>query len=197
MGEANVWNSLEITKLMVSTLTPIAVAFIGIWLNRRLKRLEHYQWANQKVIEKRLEIYSQLAPLFNDLYCYFDFIGEWKWKAPMDIIALKRSIDRLFYVNAPLFSKKFSNIYEGFINQYFVPGPLKEYNATAKLRADIDIRIKLFHDANKPWDTQWETFFADKSDVTNRKDIQQGYHLFMYAFSSELGIGVNRNLIEN
>jgi adenylate kinase family enzyme len=59
------WNSLEVAKLVASVLTPAAVAFFGMWLNRYLKRIEHFQWANQKAVEKRLEVYSELAPLLN------------------------------------------------------------------------------------------------------------------------------------
>jgi hypothetical protein len=105
------WNSLEVAKLVASVLTPAAVAFFGMWLNRYLKRIEHFQWANQKAVEKRLEVYSELAPLLNDIYCYFDYIGDWKWKNPKEAIALKRSMDRLFYVNAALFSDHFKTLY--------------------------------------------------------------------------------------
>lgn len=99
MREAYSGRRGEITKLAVAALTPVAVALLGLWLNRHLKRLEHLQWANQKIIEKRLEVYSKLAPVLNDLYCYLDYIGDWKHKYPIAILGLKRSADREFYVS--------------------------------------------------------------------------------------------------
>src|SRR4051794_5983466 len=126
------WNSLEIVKLIVDALTPLIVAFLGWWISRRLKRLEQMQWANQKAVEKRLEIYSSLAPVLNDLYCYFDFIGEWKMRNPVAVLDVKRAADRIFYVNAALFSSRFRRAYEEFMDLCFVPGPLKDYDSTAK-----------------------------------------------------------------
>jgi hypothetical protein len=135
-----IWNSLEITKLAVAALTPVAVALLGLWLNRHLKRLEHLQWAGQKVIEKRLKVYSRLAPVLNDLYCYLDYIGDWKYKNPVAVLGLKRFADREFYVNAPLFSKSFHDAYHAFINLCFIPGPLEEYHASAQIKTDAAIR---------------------------------------------------------
>ena len=38
METKQVWNGLEIAKLIASLTTPIMVALIGFWLNRRLKK---------------------------------------------------------------------------------------------------------------------------------------------------------------
>jgi hypothetical protein len=37
------WNSLEVVKLIVSILTPLTIAFLGYWINLRLKRFEQDQ----------------------------------------------------------------------------------------------------------------------------------------------------------
>lgn len=39
----SVWNSLEITKVIVSVLTPLAVILFGYWINRRLREIESTQ----------------------------------------------------------------------------------------------------------------------------------------------------------
>lgn len=92
-----IWNSLEIAKLIASVLTPISVVVFGFWINRRLKVFEHLQWANQKVVEKRLYVYQELVPLLNDLLCYFTYVGNWKTHNPASIIELKRKLDRIAY----------------------------------------------------------------------------------------------------
>ncbi len=186
------WTSLEIVKLAASTLTPIALAIFGFWLNRYLKRIEHFQWASQKAVEKRLDVYSKLAPLLNDLYCYFDYIGEWKWKPPTDALALKRSIDREFYVNAPLFSRQFRENYEAFIDLYFVPGPLNEYDASAKLRTDISHRKKLITKTEISWEEDWNQYFCAPEVATNREDVVASYWKLMNAFAIELGVELNQ-----
>lgn len=185
-----VWNNLEIAKLVVAALTPIAVALLALWLNRHLKRFEHLQWASQKVIEKRLAIYSTLAPVLNDLYCYFDYIGEWKFKDPSAAIDLKRDADRQFFVNAPLFSSDFQRAYQDFIDLCFIPGPLDEYDASATLRTDIDVRKDIFKKRGKPWSSQWDAYFAPQGDVTDRAELVRGYRRMMDAFARDLGVGL-------
>lgn len=183
-----VWTSLEIVKLAVAALTPIIVAVLALWLNRRLKRFEHLQWANQKLIEKRLAIYSELAPVLNDLYCYFDYIGDWKFKTPVEALDLKRNADRRFFVNAPLFSSDFQTSYQNFINLCFISGPLDEYDANATLRTDIDVRKDIFQNRQQPWDQKWDAYFASRAAITGRDELVQGYWRMMEAFARDLGV---------
>ncbi|MBN2577918.1 MAG: hypothetical protein JXB10_02925 [Pirellulales bacterium] len=109
------WNSLEISKIIVNALTPILVIVFGFWLNRRLKHLELIQWANQKIIEKRIKIYEEITPLLNELLCYFTYIGSWKEMTPPEIVNLKRKIDKIAYINAPLLPSKFLEHYNYFM----------------------------------------------------------------------------------
>ena len=68
---SSVWNSLEIAKLAVAVLTPIVVAAGGYWINGRLKSLEAAQWSQQKIVERRIQAYDQLAPFLNKILCFF------------------------------------------------------------------------------------------------------------------------------
>jgi hypothetical protein len=188
------WNSLEVVKLIVSALTPVVVVLFGFWFNRRLKQFESRQWVNQKAIEKRLEVYSALAPVLNDLYCYFDYIGPWKVKDPEMVLDAKRCADRLFYVNESLFSKRFWNAYSDFINLLFIPGPLKEYASSATLRTDIEIRKEIFTQNKVDWKTEWnDKYFAPPERVTPRDRIRPEYRKMMDAFAQELGIGLKES----
>jgi hypothetical protein len=187
------WNSLEIVKLVVAALTPIAVALMGWWISRYLKRLEHLQWANQKAVEKRLDIYSQLAPLLNDLYCYFDFIGDWKMKDPVAALSLKRCADRLFYVNAALFSQRVREAYRDFIDLCFVPGPLEEYDATATLKTDVNIRREMFAKRGEAWRPEWDRYFESRERISSRDEIVTGYRKMMDAFVQEPGVGLKEH----
>lgn len=88
------WTSLEITKLVVAGLTPVLVAALGFWLNRRLKSLEQAQWAQQKVIDRRIKAYDELAKPLNELFCFFCYVGSWKEITPPDLVRLKRELDQ-------------------------------------------------------------------------------------------------------
>jgi hypothetical protein len=65
--EGSSWSSLEIVKLIVSALIPLAVVGVGYLVTRATKRLESVQWANQTVIHRRLDIFSEVAPKLNRL----------------------------------------------------------------------------------------------------------------------------------
>jgi hypothetical protein len=192
-----IWNSLEITKLIVSALTPVILGFVGWWLNRQLKKFESIQWANQKAIEKRLSIYSDLAPILNDIYCYFDYIGNWMALSPVDVIELKRKADRLFFVNAPLFPKEFRTEYQKFINLCFKPGPEEDIEKSAQLKTDVDKRKKHFSkqvDAKLVnWGPGWDILFAPNEDIIERTTIRNGYWNMMNVFAKQLGVGLQKS----
>lgn len=113
------WSSLEITKVSVSVLTPLAVAGVGYWINRRLKSLESAQWSQQKIIERRIQAYDELAPELNRLFCFFAYVGSWKETTPPEIINLKRTLDRCAHISAPLFDPDFLPIYTGLLDCCF------------------------------------------------------------------------------
>ena len=113
------WNSLEIAKLVVSASIPVVVAMVGYVLNWSIKRIEHKQWTNQKVLEKRLLIYDRVVPLLNDLLCYHCYIGNWKEISAKKIIENKRTLDKEINVYASLFSNGLLPKYERFIRLYF------------------------------------------------------------------------------
>lgn len=91
---------VEVVQAVSAVSVPIVVAVIGYKLNQRLKLYEASQWRNQELIKARLQYFDQLAPMLNDLMCYLTFVGRWKELTPPDVIALKRDIDRLFYIRS-------------------------------------------------------------------------------------------------
>jgi hypothetical protein len=188
----HVWMTLEVVKIVVAALTPVAVAVLGWLLSRQMKRVEALQWSNQKLIEKRLEVYSALAPLLNDLYCYFDYIGDWKMKDPPAVLSLKRSIDRLVYVNAPLFSAQFRQAYADFIDFHFVPGPREADASTAKIRSDASRRKKLFRERGEAWDPSWDDYFVAPAEAPDPHRFMPAYWTMMDAFARELAVDLAR-----
>jgi hypothetical protein len=183
---APLWNSLEIAKLIISTLTPLIVLLFGLWISRSLKRLEHLQWTNQKITEKHIAVFEELAPLLNDLLCYFTFVGCWKDLTPPEVIKLKRKMDRIVHVNAPLFSKGFLNKYYDFTSACY--GTYSGWGQDAKLRTLWERRKKAAGDS---WDVKWGTCFADGDNCSDPKLVKSTYVELMSCFSNELGVGLD------
>ncbi|GAA3572600.1 hypothetical protein GCM10022419_061890 [Nonomuraea rosea] len=186
MDGSSSWIGLEIAKLIVSALTPLTVALIGIGFARAAKRLEASQWVNQKLIEKRIELMDDALPQLNDLYCYFIWIGNWKELSPPDVIQRKRSLDRLFYANRPFFSTELITAYEEFsaslFKTYAAPGA-DALLRTSLVSQDGDRRTSY----PKTWTAEWAATFTEIGDHTNRGTIREWYDRLMDRASLEVG----------
>jgi hypothetical protein len=189
----SVWNSLEIVKLIISGLTPIVVGILVWKLNEAIKKFEHRQWRNQKLIERRLEIYDKIAPQLNDLLCYFTYIGCWKDLTPEQVIKMKRNLDKEIYLAQPLFSSAFFSYCMSFMNLCYEP--FVGWGRDAKLRTKFERR----KEANSKWNLSWEEMFSkDEKDkdgndrVKKPREIKEAYKILMNCFSEEIGFVESR-----
>lgn len=179
---APVWTSLEVTKLFISGLTPIILLVFALYLNKLLKKFEHRQWRNQKLIEKRLNVYDDIAPLLNDLLCYFTYVGNWKELSPPQIVNLKRTIDKKIYLAAPLFRSEFFVAYMTFSTLCYQS--FSGWGQDAKLRTRYQ-RRKEFFGAN--WDYNWNELFST-DDCSIPEQIKEAYSLIISIFSEDIGL---------
>ena len=106
-------------------------------------------------------------------------------KDPIAALSIKRAADRIFYVNAALFSPAFRKAYGEFIDLCFIPGPLNEYDATAKLKTDVKIRQDMFAKRGLAWDPEWNSYFAPPEFLTSRDAMVRGYQRLMDTFVQE------------
>jgi len=186
------WNTLEIAKLLVSALTSFVVVIVGLAISRSLKRLEYLQWTNQKVTEKRIAVFDELAPLLNDLLCYFTFVGCWKDLSPPDVIERKRRLDRIIHINGPLFSKEFSNRYHEFIEECY-----KTYSGWGK-----DAELRTLSQRRKAavgsaWQPAWDALFSAENECSDPQVLKSKYQSLMSCFSEELGVGLRSEQISS
>ncbi len=158
VGAASPWNSLEVVKLVVGILTPVVIVLLGLVVNRQLKVIEHRQWVSEELAKKRLELYDRLAPRFNDLLCYFTYVGSWKDFTPPEIIRMKRTLDRDVYLAAPLLSEDFMKATTAFIEACYSTFGI--WGADAQLRSRIQRRREAF---GTRWDAAWEQCFDSQN----------------------------------
>lgn len=180
-GNENPWTSLEVVKLISTSLTPLVVAGVGVYIHRLTKRFEHLQWRNQKLVEKRLNIYDDLAPLLNENLCYFTYVGSWKEKTPSEVIASKRIIDQKIHLAAPLFSPCFFSACMNFQNLCFET--YTGWGEDAKLKTQLNRRRDAF---GAKWDQAWDLGFSD--EVHDPRIVRQAYLEIMRCLSEEIGI---------
>jgi hypothetical protein len=192
------WQSLEIARFIVSLLTPLLLLFVGYMINdsqrRNQQNFEQTQRENQRnfeerqrlgerLIEKRLVIFDQVGPKFNDIFCYFNYVGHWKELKPTDLIAYKRLLDKTMYTYRPLFSEKLFSAYTKFIDSaYQIRSKITE---DAKLRTKITYRKEAAERAGYAWESEWEGQFTGEE---NPNEVNSAYKDLITNFAAELGM---------
>jgi hypothetical protein len=179
------WNSLEVAKLFTGILTPLSVVALGFWISRRLRRLEHHQWVNQKVIEKRLSIYEELVPKLNKLLCFFIYVGDWKEANPPEIVKLKRELDRIAHVNAVLLTDGFMRLYNELVNSCYETHT--GWGEDAKLKSKYERRKQA---AGQSWQASWDACFCEPNKATEANDIHDRYDRLLNLLAVGLGVEV-------
>lgn len=179
-----VWNSLEITKLIVAALGPIVVAVFGIWIRKEVLRLEHKVAVSKAILEWRIRLYEEIVSRINDIMCFACFLGDWRSLTPVAVVDKKRSADKLFHVYAPLWSAEFQKVYRRFMQTAF-----KTYTGKgnpAQIRRDVAAyRAAL----GEHWREEWvELFVLLEAEVSSREMINQSYRELVAGIARELEI---------
>jgi hypothetical protein len=177
------WTSLEVAKLAVSLITPLAVVWIGFRINRKLKDIEQLHWANQKIVERRIQFYFEVVPSLNEILCFFTYVGTWQETTPAHILALKRKLDRAFYINAPLFPSGVMESYFALMRVCYKT--FTGWGEGAKIRSDFS-RRKAF---SKDWQDSWDAYFAVE-DACPTQDVHVRYNMLIEVLAEALGVGI-------
>ena len=179
---ADGWSSLEIAKLVVAATTPVVVILIGIVVSRAARRVEEAQWANRKLIERRIELYDQMARPLNDLYCFFHLVGHFREIEPPDAVKRKRELDRLFYENEFLMGQRFGELYADFMNACF--DTYTGFAQDAKVRASVGRQRTERHE----WNDAWDACFVAEDEATELQRIRDRYRALMLCFAGLIGV---------
>lgn len=178
--------TFDLMKLSISAFTPIIVLIFGFVLNRRLKSIDAAQWQNRKIIEKRIEIYDNVAPDLNKIYCFCRFIGYWKDISPQDMIVTKRQLDKSVNIYRHLLSESFYANYNIFIHTAFTT--YTGHGKDALIRSEInntwgDRRIH----SNYNWEGSFDDMFESKKTAP-LSQLDEAYLAAMNSFRDCVGL---------
>lgn len=171
--------NLEIIKLVVQGMTPAVVGYLGWKVSKRLKDIEQVQWGNRKISEKRIQIYDEVSPLLNRIYCYFMCVGDWQHHTPKQIIQNKRELDQKIHINKYLLEEDFFLAYQKFIDTVF------EHYTGAGQEAKLKTRIISSNgDRRKSpffeWNMEFTAYFSNNNFAT-KDDVAKAYDTVMLA----------------
>lgn len=182
-GSTQVWNSLEVAKLVVSAVTPTLLFVFGLIVARASRRVEEATWSNRKVVERRLDLHSSMAPMLNDVYCVTRTIGHFRSIDPDQLLQTKRELDRLFFANEHLFDIAFGATYREFMGACF--RAWGDAGQDSKIRIDID-RLRTERGDLSPWNPDWDRLF-DRPDQSVMAAQVEGYEAVMSSFAHQVG----------
>ena len=174
-----------IIKTCVAVATPFVVAAVGYFITRRLKVIEDNQWQNRKLIEKQLQLFDDIAPDLNLVFCFLHGVGYWKEITPIQLIQTKRRLDRTINIYRHLLGENFYSSYNDFSHLGFATysGPGKD----ALIRSQIenawgDRRTQ----SNYSWDAAFEMLF-DPNNVASREETLKAYTKAMQELRDLIG----------
>lgn len=187
-------------KLLVSLLTPLAVVGLGVLVKaatrkaeqaqaRASERAERAEWRNRRAIERLLELHAEMAPLMNDLHCFFQVVGNFRDISPPTLIVKKRRLDKIYFVNKHLLSHPFREAYDEFLGECF--------DQSARPGEDAPIRMSVQWLAGERgtarWDRGWEGMFIEEPGISESMRLssrqRDKYEKAMDAFAEQLGLG--------
>jgi hypothetical protein len=128
-----------------------------------------------------------MAPLMNDLVCFFTTIGHFRDIDPPAVIERKRQLDKLYFINEHLFDSTFRARYQQFIDAYFEHW--KSPGEDAKIKASASwIRGER---GPRTWDRDWDRLFTPEpiDGGALARSQREKYDRAMEAFAAQLGLG--------
>lgn len=177
-------DAIRITELLISAITPVIGGIIAWRLATITKRIEKRQWANQKLIEKRIEVYDQIIGPLNDLYCFYTYVGNWKELTPPGVIGIKRFLDKKVHTYGSLFSADFVQDYERLMQTAFQM--YGDFGTDARIRSSAKRRQIL-----PGWQEGWSLNFAEEQ-APDEATFKADYQRFIRSLTGLLGIEEKR-----
>ena len=185
----SVWNSLEIVKILVALMTPLAIFIFTKQTNEKFDQSNKLQDNNKRVFENRQIFYDKVGIILNDIYCYHMYVGHWKELTPTDIIKKKRTLDQLVYTYSPYFDTTFKPAYDSFMTATFKP--YVKMGGDAKIRSEAQIH----YDYCKKDSTLNDSEFPEKfTDEDNRTAVFKTYFALLKEMAKELNLIVDYSI---
>ncbi len=174
-----IWNSLKIPITILAVLAPIIMAFVVFRYQKMIKVLKKKHQGNQKIIEKRVEIYDRIGPKLNDVFCFYCYNGNWKEISPPDIVRLKKELDKDINVSSPVFSNNISEKYTDFMRLCFVSFSGWEHDE--KIKSLYELR----QEHTEEWNDDWIQFF-DTNNVVEAVKVKEKYEVLLESIKKDL-----------
>ena len=130
-------------------------------------------------MKKRLQLFEEVAPKLNDIFCFYQAIGHWAELDPNEVIRRKRAIDRAIQVNRFLFEVGFWDAYQRFEKSHF--DMFTAVGQPARLRLDVQhVRGRI----GDNFKNEWMAFVS--SNAGDHEEQREHYQSLMQILGDEV-----------
>lgn len=203
-GKKSLWNSLEVAKLLVSILLPIALVVFGYMTQRALQEnqrtvTEALQENERKftealqdrqseirlseaIVNKRQEIYDEIRIPLNNIYCYIEEVGKYKSMTPATVTADRRSLHATMHTQRAYWSPALFSLYLKYMDEIAFK-TRQGVNKDARIQDSPGQKRDL-----DSWKEEWDSLFTNEEHPLH----ESTYNALLDALASEIGANVAR-----
>lgn len=109
----------------------------------------------------------------------------------MKIIDMKRDLDKIAHIYAPLFSPQFLEKYNDFMGKCFAM--FRGAGKDAQLKTECEHYRDAFvgdpHAGGK-WLPEWDSYFTGAEEAVDRQEVRAAYQDLVGVTAKELGVGL-------
>ena len=158
---------MDILKIAVSALTPIAIALVGYWIQRALAEQSRTWKLQERLADRRVAIYEKIAEDLNRIYCYVMDVGGFKGETPESIISAKRNVDKDMFAYQALWPPETFALFLEYMDSAF--DTYEAVGEDAKIRTNSSEKKVARQKLDQDWPAGWEDRFTGKRDPHHKE----------------------------
>jgi hypothetical protein len=161
---------MEVAKLIASFLTPITIALVGYFIQRTLAEQNRRWQVQERLADKRAEIYEKIAEDLNKIYCYVRDVGGFKLETPEAILVAKRNVDRNMFAYQAIWPEETFKSFKAYMDSAFAT--FQGVGVDAKIRTRTMEKRAAREKRGEDWPAAWNERFTEKTDVEHESKYQ-------------------------
>lgn len=170
-----------IPLIVLVTLLSLIIGFMIYRCNWVLKRMKKTHETNHIIVQKRIEAFDKIGPKLYDLISFFCYSGSWQEITPVDIMRLKKEMDKDISFNTLVFSQSLLEKYNGLNQLCFVSSTGWEHKE--KIKSLYDLR----KEHNTEWNEEWINLF-DTKNVVDAITLRDRYNELLLSFKKDINM---------
>jgi hypothetical protein len=170
---------MGIIEMVVMVFILIFLVYLMLRLSSIFRKQDKLPGIHDKILEKRITVYAGIIAKLYDILCFYLYTGNWAEITPVDVIRLKRELDKDLNSYAPL-------IHDDLIRD------IQEFNKLCFISVsgwEHDIKIKSSYELRERhqgvWEDTWREYF-DTKNVVEATKMKEKYDKVVDSFKMNL-----------